>query len=162
VETLPLPEADGSNVKGLAADPRAAMLYISYGGDGGNNGQGSLLKYDLGRHAVVWARAYGHGVDSMALSTDGQTLYMPVGEEEKASQHWNLIDAATGDESGGFEGARAPHNTIVPPTGKHVYLGGREDKYMYVRNTRDGSMFSLIGPFLNSVRPFSVNGAETL
>ena len=55
------------------------MLYVSYGGDGGGNGNGSMLAYDLLRDRVVWHRDYENGVDSMAISPNGKTIYMPEG-----------------------------------------------------------------------------------
>ena len=161
-KTLPLPPTARSNVKGLAANPSSGVLFVSYGGDGGADGFGSLLEYDLVTERVVWARGYDHGVDSMAISADGSTLYMPVGEEEKTRNEWKVLDAATGDEAGSLEGGRAPHNTVMGGSGARVYLAGREDRYLTVRNTSDGSLASLVGPFVDSIRPFTVNAAETL
>src|SRR5919201_2180970 len=46
-KVLALPPTTGSNIKGVAAHPPTGMLYVSYGGDGGADGTGSLLKYDL-------------------------------------------------------------------------------------------------------------------
>ncbi|MDQ3809914.1 MAG: hypothetical protein M3336_06440 [Chloroflexota bacterium] len=161
-KVLELAPTLGSNIKGLAADPGSGTLFVSYGGDGGQNGSGSLLKYDLLDERVVWTRAYPHGIDSMAIASDGTRLYMPVGEEEKFSTEWKILDPATGDEVGSLAGARAPHNTVVGPSGAHVYLAGREDPWLYVRNTADGSLVTYVGPFMSSIRPFTVNGAETL
>jgi DNA-binding beta-propeller fold protein YncE len=162
VKMLPMTTTSGSNIKGLAADPNAAMLYVSYGGDGQLDGFGSLLKYDLVAERLVWSRNYAHGVDSMAISSDGSLLYMPVGEEEKSSFEWKIVDAATGDELGNLLGGRAPHNTVVGASGSRVYLAGREDRYLYARNTVDGSLTSTIGPFIDTIRPFTINGAESL
>src|SRR5207248_8950619 len=55
-------------VRGVVASQTTHMLYISYGGDGGSNGNGSMLKYDLLMDQVVWTKSYPHGIDSMAIS----------------------------------------------------------------------------------------------
>jgi DNA-binding beta-propeller fold protein YncE len=162
LKSLPLAPTLRSNIKGVAVSVRSATLYVSYGGDGGANGFGSVLALDLLSEQIIWSRNYAHGVDSMAVSRDGSVLYMPVGEEAKTRHEWTVIDAATGDEIGSFEGGRAPHNTVIGSSGERIYLAGREDRYLYVRNLSDGSLFGTVGPFIDSVRPFTVNGSETL
>ncbi|MGI9148540.1 MAG: YncE family protein [Chloroflexota bacterium] len=162
VQSFALPPAAHSNIKGVVASPATRMLYISYGGDGGTDGNGSLLKYDLLRNEIVWSKTYGHGVDSMAITPDGAFIYMPVGEEAKTSHEWKVLDAASSDEVGSVSGGLAPHNTVVSLSGAHVYLGGREDRTLYVRNVADGSLYKSIGPFIDTLRPFAINTAESL
>src|SRR5580700_6153790 len=53
------------DVRGVVASPATGMLYVSYGGDGGPNGNGSLLKYNLLSDTVVWTKNYPFGIDSM-------------------------------------------------------------------------------------------------
>jgi DNA-binding beta-propeller fold protein YncE len=162
VKTLALPQTKNSNVKGVVANPATKMLYVSYGGDGGRYGTGALLKYDLIANMVIWNKNYTHGVDSMAITPDGSKIYMPIGETEKSSKEWKIVDTATGNDMGSFQGGLAPHNTVVSLAGTHVYMGGREDTTMYVRNIADGSLYKTIGPFIGTLRPFSINKAETL
>ena len=45
VKMLSTPPTANSNVKGISVSPATRSLYISYGGDGGQYGNGSLLKY---------------------------------------------------------------------------------------------------------------------
>src|SRR5438105_5492585 len=45
VQQVSLPTTAG--VRGVAASPMTHMLYISYGGDDGSHGNGSLLEYNL-------------------------------------------------------------------------------------------------------------------
>src|SRR6184192_2366585 len=80
VKTLALSPTERTNIKGVAASPASGMLYVSYGGDGGADGFGSLLKYDLRTDQILWARQYSHGVDSMALNADASLLYMLGGD----------------------------------------------------------------------------------
>jgi sugar lactone lactonase YvrE len=161
-KVLALPPTTGSNIKGVVAHPPTGVLYVSYGGDGGADGTGSLLKYDLLHDRIIWTRDYRHGIDSMAISPDGGILYMPLGEEAKSSREWMLLDTSTGNAVGSVNGGLGPHNTVVAPSGRHVYLAGREDRTLYVRNVTDGSLFTTVGPFIDTIRPFTMNGAETL
>lgn len=168
VQTIRLPQMRG--VRGVAASPKTHMLYISYGGDGGGNGNGSLLDVDLLTDRVVWTQSYSHGIDSMAITPNGRTIYMPDGEAAPDGK-WYVLDAATGHESGAVIDTAAgtsdngPHNTVVSLDGKHVYLGDRNlehtgDNYLYVADTRTNRIVKRIGPFRGSVRPFTVDGRQ--
>ncbi len=54
-------------MRGVDAVPATHMLYISYGGNGGTQVTGSLLKYDLLTDTVVWTKNYTHGVDAFTI-----------------------------------------------------------------------------------------------
>jgi YVTN family beta-propeller protein len=159
VKTMRIPTIAG--VRGVAASPSTHMLYVSYGGDGGGNGNGSLLKYDLLTNTVDWKRDYSHGIDSMAITPDGKTIYMPDGELSPNGT-WYVIDANTGNETDTINGGSGPHNTIVSLNGKHVYLGGRNYRYLEVADTATNRVIKSIGPLLSGVRPFTINGKETI
>jgi DNA-binding beta-propeller fold protein YncE len=158
-KTISLPTEAG--VRGVVASPVTHMLYVSYGGDGGPNGNGSLLKYDLVADKLVWTKTYSHGIDSMAISPTGKTIYMPDGELSSDGK-WYVIDANNGNEIATINGGRGPHNTIVSLNGKHVYLGGRNHNYLEVADTSTNRVIKYIGPLMSGVRPFTLNGAETL
>jgi DNA-binding beta-propeller fold protein YncE len=161
VGTIPLPPI--GPVHGVVASPVTGMLYISYGGSGGPAGDGSMLAFDLLRNRVVWQRNYPMGIDSMAITPDGRTIYMPAGEQS-GSGRLSLIDAATGDVTGGsiMAGAGA-HNTIMGPNGKFVYVGGVDYPYLEVASTATNKVVMKIGPLHGpGVRPFTINGAQTL
>jgi DNA-binding beta-propeller fold protein YncE len=158
VKMVSLPTNVG--VRGVVASPATHMLYVSYGGDGGGNGNGSLLKYDLLTSTIVWRRDYSHGIDSMAITPDGKTIYMPDGELSPDGT-WYVIDANTGNETGTINGGSGPHNTIVSLNGKHVYLGGRNYRYLEVADTATNRVIKSIGPLQSGVRPFTINGKET-
>ncbi len=161
VKTISLPSA-ANDIRGAAASPTTHMLYVSYGGDGGQNGGGSMLEYDLVNERVVWTHSYPEGVDSMAITPDGKTIYLPVGEESSAS-NWNVVEASTGNILGKIEGGKSPHNTIVSLNGEHVFMGGRNASYLTEADTSNNQIIKKIGPLLNGgVRPFTINGSETL
>jgi DNA-binding beta-propeller fold protein YncE len=98
----------------------------------------------------------------MAITPDGHTIYLPVGEASSAST-WDVLDASTGNILSTIQGGLAPHNTIVSLNGGHVYMGGREAKYLSVADTSTNEIVKQIGPLLpGGVRPFTINGKETL
>jgi hypothetical protein len=161
IKTIALPQA-ATDIRGAVASPTTHVLYVSYGGDGGSHGGGSLLAYDLVNEKVIWTHFYSEGIDSMAISPDGKTIYMPVGEESSAST-WNVVDAGSGSVLTTIEGGKGPHNTIVSLNGQHVYMGGRNASYLTVAETSNDHIIKQIGPLLSGgVRPFTINGRETL
>src|SRR5512133_1482966 len=65
VETVSLPQlSDG--VRGIAMDPTTGALFIAHGGDGGTNGNGSLLKWDVASGTTEWDISLPVGVDQLA------------------------------------------------------------------------------------------------
>jgi DNA-binding beta-propeller fold protein YncE len=159
VQRISLPQARG--IRGVVASPSTNTLYISFGGDGGTAGNGSLLAYDLLRNRVEWQRSYPNGVDSMAITPNGKTIYMPEGELASGSD-WIVIDAATGNVKGSIPGGAGPHNTIVGLDGRYVYLAGRNADHLTVASTATASVVREIGPLKEGVRPFTINAAQTL
>jgi DNA-binding beta-propeller fold protein YncE len=123
VQRVDLPMAKG--IRGVVASPPTHTLYISYGGDGGANGNGSMLAYDLVAQRVLWTRSYASGIDSMAISPDGLRIYMPTGELDQSGV-WDVLDASNGNLIATIHGGSGAHNTVMSLDGRHVYLGGRE------------------------------------
>ncbi|MGB9184429.1 MAG: hypothetical protein WCB67_10210 [Solirubrobacteraceae bacterium] len=159
INHLDLPGVTG--VRGVTASPGTHTLYISYGDFGGPGTHGSLLAYDLLRDSVLWRRTYSLGVDSMAINASGSRIYMPDGELS-SDGIWSVIDASSGAIIGSIDGGRGPHNTIVGLSGRTVYLGGRDYPYLDVASSRTDRVVKQVGPLRGSVRPFTINGAETL
>lgn len=160
VRTIPLPNIGPPH--GVVASPTTAMLYVSYGGSGGPQENGSLLAYDLRRGRVVWQRHYSTGIDSMAITPDGRTIYMPAGEYS-GSGTWSIIDAATGAVTGSVTAGAGAHNTIMGADGKFVYLAGVDYPYLDVASTATNKVVKEIGPLHGpGVRPFTINGSQTL
>lgn len=159
VEHVALPDSGG--VRGVVASPPTHTLYISYGGDGDGNGTGSLLAYDLLAKRVLWQRSYPTGIDSMAVSSDGSRIYMPTGELDPSGV-WNVLDAGNGSVIGRIQGGAGAHNTVMGLGGRNVYLGGRNYDYLEVASTATDQVFRRIGPLRGGVRPFTINGRETL
>jgi WD40 repeat protein len=159
IKTIPLPQTD-AGIRGVTVAPSTHMLFVSYGGDGGGNGNGSVLAYDLVAEKVVWAVHLSSGIDSGAVSPDGRRLYMPTGENT-SSGIWNILDTSSGALIGTIQGGAGAHNTIASNDGRYVYLGGRNHNYLEVYETSTGQVRS-IGPLQSGVRPFTVNASNTL
>jgi DNA-binding beta-propeller fold protein YncE len=161
VKTIALPAA-ATDVRGAVVCPATHILYVSYGHDSTASGGGFMLAYDLVAEKTLWIHTYAEGVDSMAITPNCNTIYMPVGEASSAS-NWNVLETATGNITGSIEGGSGPHNTIVSLNGEHVYMGPRNSGFLTEAETATGKVIKKIGPLLNGgVRPFTINGSETL
>jgi YVTN family beta-propeller protein len=166
VKTVSLPGV--SSPLGLAASAATNMLYISYGGFGGSQGTGSMLEYNLLTDTIVWQKNYSHGVDSISVTPDGTTIYLPDGENSGDTLVY-VVDAATGNELSTIATGDGPHNTMVGLDGKKVYVGPRNDNNLYVIDTSTNQVVLKVGPLVatnlvsgNGVRPFTINGKQTL
>jgi hypothetical protein len=159
VEETRFPQAAG--IRGVAVSPRTHMLFISFGGDGGANGSGSMLAYDLVTRQIRWQWAYSTGIDSMAVSRDGKRIFLPTGELTSGGT-WRIISASTGRSIGVLRGGTGPHNTVVGLDGRRVYLGGRDGNYLTVVSASNGKPIMKAGPLVSGVRPFTINGRQTL
>jgi DNA-binding beta-propeller fold protein YncE len=157
VQTRSFPGVRG--VRGVLFAPSTRTLYISYGND--RIGPGSLLAYDPVTDQIKWTRTYQFGIDSPAISPDGKRIYMPGGELSGGGT-WRVIDAGSGNVVGTIEGGKGPHNTIASPDGSRVYLGGRDFNYLDVASTSTDQVIERIGPLKSGVRPFTINGRQTL
>lgn len=161
VQHVELPMTAGKGVRGAVASPVTHTLYISYGGDGSFNGNGSMLAYDLLSGRVLWTREYPNGIDSMAITPDGSRIYMPTGEIDK-SGIWQVLNAGNGEVIGTIQGPSGAHNTVISLNGRYVFLGGRDNDHLYEVSTASNQVVKLIGPLQESVRPFTINGRNTL
>jgi hypothetical protein len=160
VKHVTVPTSAG--VRGAVASAVTGMLYISYGSNSGSGG--SMLKYSLVTDEVVWAKHYPFGVDSMSISPDGNTIYMPTGESASRGI-WKVIDANSGNVTTSIDsGGIGPHNTVVSPDGSRVYLGPRRTNYLVVASTSTNRVIRKIGPVggTNGIRPFTINSAQNL
>jgi DNA-binding beta-propeller fold protein YncE len=141
---------DPDNVKGVAASAKTGKLFIST--------IKRLMCLDLISEKPVWDVAPEAGCDRLACSPDGKILYVPSLE----GAHWNVIDAATGATIRKLPVGAGAHNTIYSADGAHAYLADLHSPMLAIADTRTHSVVSKVGPFSNSIRPFTVNGAETL
>ena len=144
--------ADGKpmNVKGTAACAATRRLYVST--------LTSLTCFDLMTDKIVWEKSYEGGCDRMALSPDGQVMYLPSLEKD----HWHVINALTGDVITKVVPKSGAHNTVYGLDGKHAYLAGLKSPLLRVTDTATHTISKEVGPFTSAIRPFTVNGRQTL
>jgi DNA-binding beta-propeller fold protein YncE len=160
VESFTLPGTT-AGVRGVAVAPQTHMMFVSYGGDGGGNGDGSVLAYDLVGKRVVWSVKLKSGIDSGAVSADGKLLYMPDGELSSDGS-WNILDTANGNVVGKIETpGTGPHDGVLSADGRILLLGERNYSRLPVYNTRTGKLQAEIGPLAGGVRPNTINGADS-
>ena len=138
------------NVKGICASVSLQRLYVSTIGE--------LISFDLGSDAIVWEKKYDGGCDRMAISPDGKTIYQPSFEKN----HWHALDAATGDVLARVEPQPGAHNTNYGADGKEAYLAGLRSRTLAIADTATHKIVRQIGPFSAAIRPFTVNGKQTL
>jgi YVTN family beta-propeller protein len=157
-----------NSILGLAVSVATRKLYISYGGTGGSQGTGSLAEYDLMTDKIVWQRSYSHGTDSLAVTPDGKTLYVPDGESS-GDHTLYVVDSATGNELGTITVGTSPHDGMMGLDGKQFFLGPRDENNLYVIDTATNKVIRTVGPLIatnvasgNGVRPYAINGKQTL
>src|SRR5215813_1726491 len=73
------------NVKGICASAQTGRLYVST--------TRTLMCFDLPSDKLLWETPYEGGCDRMAISPNGEVIYLPSLE----GPHWHVIDAETGD-----------------------------------------------------------------
>jgi DNA-binding beta-propeller fold protein YncE len=144
------PDKTPSNVKGIAVSIPLNSIFIST--------LESLQRIDLTTEKIVWEKFYDGGCDRMSISPDGKTMYLPSLE----NKFWNVVDCATGDIIKKIDVYRRAHNTIYGASGNFVYLDDIGSPWVYIADTKTNSIVNKIGPFGNFVRPFTINGKETL
>ena len=157
VRRIPLqggPPEDGRQeaIKGIAAHASTARLYVST--------SRRLAAYDLLTDKLVWEERYdGRGIDRIALSPDGTTIYAP----ELGAPKWVVADAATGAMMGSVDKPGRPHNTQFSDDGTRVYFEAEGDtRTMSVVDAKTRTIVKELGPFGNMVRPFTFNAKQTL
>jgi len=138
------------NVKGICASAKTQKLYVST--------IKTLMCFDLVSGKLLWEKAYEGGCDRMAITPDGSIIYAPSFE----GPHWNVINAETGDVIKKLVTGAGAHNTIIGLDGKFAYLAGLKSPILRLADTKTHEVVREIGPFSHSVRPFTINAAQTL
>lgn len=136
------------NVKGICGSAETGRIYIST--------IKQLMCLDVAANTIRWELSFPEGCDRMSITPDGQTIYLPSLE----GPYWNVVNAADGRVLRKIVRDSGAHNTVVGLSGKHAYLAGLRSPLLSVADTADGSIRT-IGPFGNSIRPFTINGKET-
>lgn len=151
IPTWDVPEGKKpENVKGIVASAKTGRVYVS--------SLSRVIAIDAVSGKKIWDQNYAGGCDRMAISPDGKTLYVPQLE----GPVWHVVNAANGDVMASIETKSGSHNTIYSADGKHVYLAGLKSNFLNVADPKTHSVVKQVGPFDNVIRPFTVNGSNTL
>jgi len=137
-------------VKGIAADAARGRLYLTT--------PTLLAAFDLNTDRMIWQKNYTGGFDRLAISPDGNTLYVPSFE----GAYWQIISASNGELLGKLDTGTGSHNTVWSPDGARVYLAGLHHNYLLVADPTTNKIVQRIGPFSDVIRPFTVNGSNSL
>jgi DNA-binding beta-propeller fold protein YncE len=137
------------NVKGICANAGTSRLYVST--------LKQLLCIDLLTDKVIWQKPFDLGCDRMSISPDGKVIYLPSLENSA----WCIVDAKSGNEVSRLVLNSRSHNTIFGIDGKRVYLASLGSPILAVASTANHAIETTAGPFGNSIRPFTINGAQT-
>ena len=138
------------NVKGIAASAKTGRVYVT--------SLSRMIAIDAVTGIRIWDKAYDGGCDRMAISPNGKLLYVPQLE----GPAWHVVDGATGDVIATIETKSGSHNTIYSADGRHVYLAGLRSPVLSVADPKTHKVAATVGPFSDRIRPFTVNGSNTL
>src|SRR5262249_15472152 len=144
------PQGKPINVKGICASAGARRLYIST--------IKQLMCLDLVSEKILWEKTYEAGCDRMAITPDGRTLFVPSFEVP----FWYVLRAEDGQEIARVTPRSGSHNTIVGPDGRKAYLAGLNSPNLTIVDTGTNRIVGSCGPFSASIRPFTINGDQTL
>ncbi|HLY61742.1 MAG TPA: hypothetical protein VKV95_13425 [Terriglobia bacterium] len=145
-----VPGQKPENVKGIAASAQSGRVYVT------NNKR--MLALDAVTGKIAWDIAYDGGCDRLAISPDGKTIYVPQLE----GNFWHVVNAETGAVITNIETDSGAHNTIYSLDGQRVYMAGLRSKLLSVADAHSRKVLSAVGPFSDVIRPFTVNGSNTL
>jgi len=82
--------------------------------------------------------------------------------ETSTSDHFFVLDAHDGQELDRIHVAPKTHNAICNLDSTRAYLTSVTSPYVHVIDTSDDHLIRRIGPFGDSVRPFTINGRNTV
>jgi len=138
------------NIKGVVANAVTRKLHFTT--------PESLSCIDLVTEKTEWVKELPQGCDRLAGTPDGKTLFVPSFEKDI----WNVVDAGSGKVTAEIETKSGSHNTICGLDGKRAYLAGLKSPFLFVADTATNKVVEKIGPFSAPIRPFTVNGMQTL
>jgi len=138
------------NVKGIAASAKTGRIFVT--------SLTHTIAIDAVSGKVIWDKSFEGGCDRLAISPDGKALYIPQFE----GPSWHVVNADTGDVITTITTNSGSHNTICSAHGEYVSLAGLRSPILSVVDAKTKKVKSQVGPFANSIRPFTVNGKNSL
>jgi hypothetical protein len=138
------------NVKGVCASAATKKIYVST--------TQQLMCLDLVTEKLLWEKTYERGCDRMAMTPDGRLIFLPSFE----GPLWYVVRAEDGVELARITPDSGAHNTVAGLNGTEAYLAGLKSPLLTVADTGSHHAIRTVGPFSASIRPFTVNGRQTL
>jgi len=138
------------NIKGVVANPHTKKLHFTT--------PESLFCVDLVSEKTEWGKELPQGCDRLAATPDGKALFVPSFEKDI----WNVVDAISGKVVADIETKSGAHNTVCGLDGTKAYLAGLKSPLLFVADTKTNKVIDKVGPFAAAIRPFTVNGSQTL
>lgn len=138
------------NVKGVVASAKTGLIHVA--------SLNRIIAIEMISGKKVWDKVFEGGVDRIALSPDGKVMYAPQLEGPK----WHVVNALNGNVITDIETKSASHNTIFAADGSKVYLAGLKSPMLSIANPKTHKVTATVGPFDNVIRPFTVNGSNSL
>ena len=137
------------NIKGIAAHAGTSRLYLTT--------PLRVAAFDLTTDRLVWNRQYPGGATAWRsrLTAGCSTCRRLKGRTGTRS---TPPPATSSRRSTTESGA---HNTIYGPDGRHVYLAGLKSPMLNIADPATHTVTARVGPFGHSIRPFTVNAAQT-
>jgi DNA-binding beta-propeller fold protein YncE len=138
------------NVKGVCANAATKKIYVST--------TQQLMCLDLVTEKLLWEKKFDRGCDRMSMTPDGALIFLPSFE----GPLWYVLRASDGEELARITPDSGAHNTVAGLNGKEAYLAGLKSPLLTVADTAAHRAIRTVGPFSASIRPFTVNGRQTL
>jgi DNA-binding beta-propeller fold protein YncE len=138
------------NIKGICASAPTRRLYETT--------PSKLYCLNLTTETPLWEKPLPQGCDRLAITPDGKTLYVPAFEKDI----WNVVDAISGETLATIDAAKSgSHNTICSLDGKRIYMAGLHSKILRIADPSTNRIVGEVGPFSASIRPFTINAAQS-
>jgi hypothetical protein len=138
------------NIKGVVASASTQKLHFTT--------PESLYCVDLVSEKTEWEKELPQGCDRLAATPDGKKLFVPSFEKDI----WNVVNALDGKVITDIETKSGSHNTICGLDGRKAYLAGLKSPWLFIADTATNKVIDKCGPFAAAIRPFTVNGTQTL
>jgi DNA-binding beta-propeller fold protein YncE len=150
IQTPASQEKKPLNIKGVCACAATKKLYFTT--------LTKLYCVDVLTEKTLWEKALPDGCDRLSITPDGKWLYVPTLEKD----HWNIVDAESGELVTRIETKNGAHNTVVSRDGSRMYLAGLRSGLLPVADTKTHKIVQTVGPFSAGIRPLTVNADQSL
>ena len=147
------------DVRGVAVSAATGKLYVAYRDV---SGTGMIYCLDVYSDTILWNRAVLPGVDRLAISPNGQLLYVPTWEGGSAD-HINIVDADMGNVVRRVYFSKSSHDTQYPLAGPIFQETKADDgsgNYLYLIDPSDYAI-SRVGPYAGVLGPYAVDGTSS-